>query len=52
MTAKTYQPRNFGDKYWGDIDMRRAIAASDNIYAVNTIMQLGAELTSSRWHVS
>ncbi len=40
---KTYQPRNFGDKYWGDIDMRRAIAASDNIYAVNTIMQLGAE---------
>lgn len=40
---KTYQPRNFGDKYWGDIDMRRAIAASDNIYAVNTIQQLGAE---------
>lgn len=39
---KTYQPRNFGDKYLGEIDMRQAIAASDNIYAVNTIMKIGA----------
>ncbi|WP_410513014.1 PBP1A family penicillin-binding protein [Paenibacillus sp. BR2-3] len=40
---KTYQPRNFGDKYLGEINMRQAIAASDNIYAVNTIMKIGAE---------
>ncbi|ULO07468.1 PBP1A family penicillin-binding protein [Paenibacillus sp. 19GGS1-52] len=40
---KTYQPKNFGDKYLGEINMRQAIAASDNIYAVNTIMKVGAE---------
>ena len=40
---KTYQPSNFGDKYLGEIDMRKAIAASDNIYAVNTIMKVGPE---------
>jgi len=40
---KTYQPRNFGDKYLGEINMRQAIAASDNIYAVNTIMKVGAD---------
>lgn len=40
---KTYQPSNFGDKYLGEINMRQAIAASDNIYAVNTIMQIGPE---------
>lgn len=41
---KTYQPSNYGDKYTGDyIDMRQAIAASDNIYAVNAIMTVGAE---------
>ncbi|WP_438348255.1 transglycosylase domain-containing protein [Paenibacillus sp. FA6] len=40
---KTYQPSNFGDKYLGEIDMQQAIAASDNIYAVNTIMTLGSE---------
>lgn len=40
---KTYSPKNFGGKYLGEIDMRRAIAASDNIYAVNTIMTVGAE---------
>ncbi|NMO97906.1 transglycosylase domain-containing protein [Paenibacillus lemnae] len=40
---KTYQPSNFGDKYLGEINMRQAIAASDNIYAVNTILQVGAE---------
>lgn len=40
---KTYQPRNYGDKYVNDfIDMRQAIASSDNIYAVNTIMTVGA----------
>lgn len=40
---KTYRPSNFGDKYLGEIAMRQAIAASDNIYAVNTIMQIGAD---------
>lgn len=40
---KTYSPKNFGDKYLGDIDMRQAIAASDNIYAVNTILTVGAD---------
>lgn len=40
---KTYQPRNFGDKYLGEINMRQAIAASDNIYAVNTIMKIGVD---------
>ncbi|WP_433944915.1 transglycosylase domain-containing protein [Paenibacillus sp. SN-8-1] len=39
---KTYSPRNFGEKYLGEIDMRQAIAASDNIYAVNTILTVGA----------
>ncbi|MEK3945905.1 carboxypeptidase [Paenibacillus odorifer] len=43
---KTYQPRNFGDKYLGEINMRQAIAASDNIYAVNTIMKIGADKVS------
>nr|WP_245252532.1 PBP1A family penicillin-binding protein [Paenibacillus sediminis] len=40
---KTYQPSNFGDKYLGEIDMRQAIAASDNIYAVNTVMNIGVD---------
>lgn len=41
---KTYEPRNYGDKYANDyIDMRKAISSSDNIYAVNTIMTVGAE---------
>lgn len=40
---QTYQPKNFGDKYLGEINMRQAIAASDNIYAVNTIMTIGAD---------
>lgn len=40
---KTYSPKNYGDKYLGEIDMRKAIAASDNIYAVNTILTVGAE---------
>ncbi|WP_051106932.1 transglycosylase domain-containing protein [Paenibacillus terrigena] len=37
---KTYEPSNYGGKYFGEIDMRRAIAVSDNIYAVNTIMKI------------
>lgn len=40
---KTYQPSNHGGKYYGEIDMRQAIAASDNIYAVNTIMKIGPD---------
>lgn len=37
---KTYQPSNYGGKYLGEIDLRKAIATSDNIYAVNTIMKI------------
>ncbi|GAB6992613.1 transglycosylase domain-containing protein [Paenibacillus pini] len=40
---KTYQPSNFGEKYLGEINMQEAIAASDNIYAVNTLMKVGAD---------
>ncbi|AOK90740.1 transglycosylase domain-containing protein [Paenibacillus polymyxa] len=40
---KTYKPKNFGDKYLGEIDLRRAIAASDNIYAVSTILKVGTD---------
>ncbi|MWV47630.1 PBP1A family penicillin-binding protein [Paenibacillus sp. HJL G12] len=40
---KTYQPSNFGDKYLGEINMQEAIAASDNIYAVNTLLKVGAD---------
>lgn len=40
---QVYKPSNYGDKYYGDIDLRQAIAASDNIYAVSTIMQLGPQ---------
>lgn len=39
---RTYMPSNFNDKYAHDfIDMRAAIARSDNIYAVNTLMDVG-----------
>jgi 1A family penicillin-binding protein len=39
---KTYMPSNFDDQYVNDfIDMRKAIARSDNIYAVHTILDVG-----------
>jgi len=39
-----YRPSNFGDRYaHRDISLRQAIRTSDNIYAVNTIMQTGPE---------
>lgn len=41
---KTYEPQNYGNKYVNDyISMRKAIASSDNIYAVNTFMEVGAD---------
>ncbi|MCM3786767.1 PBP1A family penicillin-binding protein [Neobacillus mesonae] len=40
---KTYEPKNFGDNYLGWIDLRKAIAVSDNIYAVSTLMKIGYE---------
>ncbi|PYI52676.1 transglycosylase domain-containing protein [Paenibacillus flagellatus] len=41
---KTYTPSNFNNKYPdGPIDLREAIAKSDNIYAVHTIQQVGAD---------
>lgn len=39
-----YRPSNFNDRYaHAEISLRQAIASSDNIYAVNTIMQVGPE---------
>lgn len=41
---QTYTPKNFGNQYADDwVDMRYAIAHSDNIYAVKTLQQSGAE---------
>ncbi|MFS0724744.1 transglycosylase domain-containing protein [Paenibacillus sp. 1P07SE] len=41
---QTYQPRNHNDKYFNEaISMRQAIASSDNIFAVNTVMSVGPE---------
>jgi penicillin-binding protein 2D len=39
-----YRPSNYNDRYFHeDIGLRQAIASSDNIYAVNTIMQVGPD---------
>jgi 1A family penicillin-binding protein len=41
---KVYRPSNFNDRYaHEDIGLREAIRTSDNIYAVNAIMQTGPE---------
>jgi len=41
---ETYMPSNFNDRYTHDyINMRKAIAQSDNIYAVQTIMNIGPD---------
>ncbi|CAG7649035.1 Penicillin-binding protein 2D [Paenibacillus solanacearum] len=40
---QTYTPSNFGNLFFGMIDMRTAISKSDNIYAVHTIMEAGPE---------
>lgn len=41
---KIYRPSNFNDRYaGGEIGLRQAIKSSDNIYAVNTIMQVGPQ---------
>lgn len=41
---QSYMPSNFGNHYpHADIDLRQAIAQSDNIYAVHTIQQIGAD---------
>lgn len=41
---QTYTPNNFGNLYDHDyIDLRRAIMKSDNIYAVHTILDIGAD---------
>lgn len=39
-----YRPSNYNNRYFNDeIGMRQAIATSDNIYAVNTIMRVGPQ---------
>ncbi|WP_044641388.1 transglycosylase domain-containing protein [Risungbinella massiliensis] len=44
--GKTYQPANYGNQYPNRaITLREAIAKSDNIYAVTTQFQIGAENT-------
>ncbi|WP_425436335.1 transglycosylase domain-containing protein [Paenibacillus rigui] len=40
---QTYTPGNFGNTYNGWIDLRQAIAKSDNIFAVHTILDVGPE---------
>lgn len=41
---KMYRPSNYGNRYANaEIGLRQAVAASDNIFAVNTIMQTGPE---------
>jgi 1A family penicillin-binding protein len=41
---QVYRPNNYNGHYFNDeISLRQAIASSDNIYAVNTIMQAGPE---------
>jgi len=40
----TYSPRNYDNKYANaEIDMRQAIASSDNIFAVSTLMAVGPD---------
>lgn len=44
--GQTYQPTNFGNQYPNrPITLREAIAKSDNIYAVTTQFEIGAENT-------
>ncbi|EJW18945.1 PBP1A family penicillin-binding protein [Paenibacillus alvei] len=38
-----YKPSNYGGKYYGNIDLRHAMAVSDNIFAVSTMMKIGPE---------
>ncbi|MCZ8514583.1 PBP1A family penicillin-binding protein [Paenibacillus filicis] len=40
---QSYTPSNFGNIFYDWIDMRTAISKSDNIYAVNSIMEVGPE---------
>ncbi|WP_248929147.1 transglycosylase domain-containing protein [Paenibacillus hamazuiensis] len=40
---QTYTPSNFNNHYFDWIDLRTAIAKSDNIFAVHTLLDVGAE---------
>nr|WP_243633328.1 PBP1A family penicillin-binding protein [Paenibacillus xerothermodurans] len=40
---QTYTPGNFGNTYYDWIDLRQAIAKSDNIFAVHTLLDVGAD---------
>lgn len=47
----TYTPRNFNDSYSHDfITLEKALAQSDNIYAVKTLMFLGEEMLVDTLH--
>ncbi len=45
-----YQPRNFSNKYLGEITLRRALAISQNIPAVRLIEKLGPQSVASFAH--
>lgn len=40
---QSYTPNNFGNIYFNWIDLRQAIAKSDNIFAVHSIIEVGAD---------
>ncbi|MBP1153433.1 MULTISPECIES: PBP1A family penicillin-binding protein [unclassified Paenibacillus] len=40
---QTYTPSNFGNKYLDWIDLRTAVAKSDNIFAVHTALETGPD---------
>jgi 1A family penicillin-binding protein len=40
---QTYSPGNFGNVYFNWIDLRQAIAKSDNIFAVHTLLDVGPD---------
>ncbi|TVY10831.1 transglycosylase domain-containing protein [Paenibacillus cremeus] len=40
---QTYTPGNFGNTYFDWIDLRTAIAKSDNIFAVHTVLEVGPD---------
>ncbi|AFC33768.1 penicillin-binding protein [Paenibacillus mucilaginosus 3016] len=41
--GKTYTPSNFDNKFFDWIDLRTALAKSDNIFAVHTVLEAGPD---------
>lgn len=38
-----YEPKNYGDRFRGDVEMRRALQSSINVVAVKTLVDVGFE---------